>query len=154
MNESKANQRQIGGTHYKTSYEHWDFVRDAGLRYLDGCATKYLARWRKKDGRKDLEKALHYVDKMREEVYAPTSAPYFQQHTARCAERFADVNELTLEERACLLLICEKTEQSLTQANILIRLLLDDSATADGVTREDTTGQDHPFGYQAEKEAP
>ena len=60
----KVNSRQIGGDHYKTSYEHWDLAVNIPLGYLEGCATKYVARWRKKDGLKDLQKALHYLDKL------------------------------------------------------------------------------------------
>ena len=105
---SEANKRQIGGTHYKTSYEHWDMVLDAGLGYLDGCATKYVARWRKKDGAKDLEKALHYVEKLIE-THALGDVP---KHQARgCAEKFAEINGLDFTERACLIMICEKTQK-------------------------------------------
>lgn len=58
-----ANERQVGGDHYKGGYEHWDFALDAGLGYLLGCATKYVSRWRQKNGVQDLEKALHYLQK-------------------------------------------------------------------------------------------
>lgn len=39
-------------------------LSNTGMDYLAGNATKYVSRWRKKDGIKDLEKALHYVDKL------------------------------------------------------------------------------------------
>src|SRR6185369_13146900 len=61
---SNANSRQVGGDHYKTEIEHWDFVESNGIGYLEGCATKYVTRARKKNGRQDLEKAVHYVDKI------------------------------------------------------------------------------------------
>ena len=62
-----ANKRQHGGDHYKNGgTEHWDLVERYGIGYLEGCATKYVARWRKKGGVEDLEKALHYVDKLME----------------------------------------------------------------------------------------
>lgn len=62
-----ANDRQVGGTHYKASYIHWDFVLAVGMQYLEGNATKYLARWNKKGvALLDLEKALHYVEKLDE----------------------------------------------------------------------------------------
>ena len=59
------NDKQVGGSHYQSEYQHWDFVR-LGLhgRYLEGCATKYVSRWRDKGGAQDLEKALHYVEKI------------------------------------------------------------------------------------------
>lgn len=68
-----ALERQVGGNHYKTTYEHWTLVEKTGMGYLAGCATKYVARWRKKNGVLDLEKARHYLQKLREEV--STSGP-------------------------------------------------------------------------------
>ncbi len=60
-----ANQRQVGGDHYKNgALEHWDLIERHGIGYLEGCATKYIARWRKKNGLQDLEKADHYVQKL------------------------------------------------------------------------------------------
>lgn len=61
-----ANDIQIGGEHYKGDYQHWDWMIDIRLGYLEGCATKYLSRWRKKNGLQDLEKACHYVTKIKE----------------------------------------------------------------------------------------
>lgn len=62
---NNANNKQVGGQHYQSMYQHWDFVRLClGGRYLEGCVTKYVARWRKKNGLQDLEKALHYLDKI------------------------------------------------------------------------------------------
>ena len=58
-----ANDYQIGGDHYKIGYEHWDFVIDTKLHYLLACATKYIARWRAKNGIEDLKKAPHYLAK-------------------------------------------------------------------------------------------
>jgi len=61
---TKANDRQVGGDHYKGSdYQHWDFANDIKMLYLPGVASKYVARWRKKNGVEDLEKAVHYLDK-------------------------------------------------------------------------------------------
>ena len=55
---------QVGGSHYQAPYQHWDWVAETGLGYLEGNATKYLARFRKKQGRQDLEKAGSYVQKL------------------------------------------------------------------------------------------
>lgn len=61
---ASANARQHGGDHYKGSeYEHWDWVSECRLHYLAGCASKYVFRWRKKNGAEDLKKAHHYIDK-------------------------------------------------------------------------------------------
>lgn len=58
-----ANERQVGGQHYKTRIEHWDFVDANDLDYFQGQITKYVARWRDKGGVEDLRKARHFLDK-------------------------------------------------------------------------------------------
>lgn len=60
-----ANEKQVAGTHYKTTgIQHWDLIHDNDVGYLAGNATKYLCRFRRKGGAQDLQKALHYVEKM------------------------------------------------------------------------------------------
>lgn len=62
---ARANDHQIGGSHYKDyKYETWDVILDWNLGYLDGNAVKYLSRWRLKGGLQDLKKARHYIDKL------------------------------------------------------------------------------------------
>jgi hypothetical protein len=59
-----ANAKQIQGSHYQTSIQPWDAITDWELGFLDGCAVKYLARWRKKGGVDDLRKAVHFIEKL------------------------------------------------------------------------------------------
>ena len=56
---------QVGGDHYEAAYQHWDWAPETGLPYLEGCATKYLDRWRKKDGLEGLKKAISYLEKVK-----------------------------------------------------------------------------------------
>ena len=78
---TSANAKQVGGNHYKTGgVQHWDLVHDYRVPYLAGNATKYLTRFRNKNGVQDLEKSMHYVDKMLEKasvetLYATCSDP-------------------------------------------------------------------------------
>lgn len=61
-----ANDTQVGGSHYNkhsNDQQHWDWVIDNNIPYTLGCATKYLFRWRDKNGIEDLKKARHYVQK-------------------------------------------------------------------------------------------
>ena len=58
-----ANDRQVGGSHYKITYQPWDFFCDIDLHFLPANALKYISRWREKDGIKDLNKAVHYLEK-------------------------------------------------------------------------------------------
>jgi hypothetical protein len=99
-----ANSYQVGGQHYKTTYEHWDMVLNTGMRYLEGQATKYLSRWRKKNGMEDLRKALHYVNKLIEaygtgRAKAPGPHPTYDK-VLRDVESFGQANGLSPEEVA------------------------------------------------------
>ena len=97
-----ANDIQIGGTHYKDrEYEHWDFVCDTGIHYLKGCATKYVSRWRDKNGLQDLEKSLHYIDKSMEKRIRPMD---FTAEGSIALRKFA--NQHPPEERAIIYHIC------------------------------------------------
>lgn len=62
---TQANSRQVGGSHYKApgKTEHWDIVAQHDLDYFQGQITKYVMRWKKKNGLQDLEKARHFLDK-------------------------------------------------------------------------------------------
>jgi len=58
-----ANARQVGGEHYKNPIQHWDWVASNDLDYFQGQITKYVARWKLKNGVEDLNKALHFLEK-------------------------------------------------------------------------------------------
>lgn len=61
----KANEGQVGGKHYKTQkIQHWDFVLESGLPYMEAQIVKYLSRWQQKGGREDIQKALHFLEKL------------------------------------------------------------------------------------------
>lgn len=60
-----ANNKQVSGSHYKDkAVQPWDFIVQNGIGYLDGCAIKYLSRWRDKGGVDDLRKAVHFIEKL------------------------------------------------------------------------------------------
>jgi hypothetical protein len=60
----QANDRQVGGDHYGGGeMQHWDVVHIFELDYFQGQITKYLFRWKKKGGVKDLQKAAHFLEK-------------------------------------------------------------------------------------------
>ena len=68
----KASDRQVGGNHYRTKsggVGHWDYCISVNVPYLEGCASKYLTRWRNKNGLQDLEKSLHYVERRIEAIH-------------------------------------------------------------------------------------
>tara|TARA_R110000823_G_scaffold65859_11_gene154524 strand:- start:286 stop:762 length:477 start_codon:yes stop_codon:yes gene_type:complete len=64
-----TNDRQIGGEHYKHSeIQHWDWAWKARLDSFQYPITKYVARWKNKNGFEDLDKAVHYLEKYIEVV--------------------------------------------------------------------------------------
>jgi hypothetical protein len=59
----RANSTQVGGDHYQSPIQHWDWVASNNLDYFQGQITKYVFRWKKKGGVQDLEKARHFLNK-------------------------------------------------------------------------------------------
>ena len=59
-----ANNKQVGGSHYKAPIECWDYILANDIGYLEGTAIKYLTRWRKKNGIEDIQKAIHFLEKL------------------------------------------------------------------------------------------
>lgn len=96
-----TNEMQVGGQHYKVQMEHWDWVEAHKIGYLEGCATKYITRHRKKDGLKDLQKAQHYVEKMLElflNKRRVNSGLEINDELMALDSAFCSANELTPEE--------------------------------------------------------
>jgi hypothetical protein len=72
MDTQNANEKQVDGTHYRTrkgGVQHWDICIEENVPNLEYAASKYLTRWRKKNGLKDLEKVLHYLEKRIESIH-------------------------------------------------------------------------------------
>lgn len=72
-----ANDRQVGGVHYRRrdgGEQHWDRVHRLGLDYFQGQITKYVERWKNKNGLEDLRKAQHFLDKYIELVESEQAA--------------------------------------------------------------------------------
>ena len=60
---TSANSRQVGGAHYRSAIQHWDWCAANDLDYFQGQITKYVARWKEKNGFEDLLKAQHFLEK-------------------------------------------------------------------------------------------
>ena len=71
-NAVSANEIQIGGDHYKSKkVQPWDAMEcwmspEQFEGFLRGNVIKYIARYKDKDGMKDVQKARHYLDKLLE----------------------------------------------------------------------------------------
>jgi len=99
-----ANEVQHDGSHYRnrdSNYQHWDLVADTGMGYFEAQITRYIARWRFKEGALDVEKALHYAQKMSElikEGRYPTRQVPQREDAMVLLEAFAIKQKLTREE--------------------------------------------------------
>lgn len=86
------NERQVGGQHYQSSIQHWDFVSTNSMSYLGSQVTKYAVRWRKKNGIQDVEKSIHFLEKMIDSAEKP-------MHEIGLEEFFAANPDLSPDER-------------------------------------------------------
>lgn len=57
---------QVGGEHYKLPIQPIEYIHANKLNYIEGCVIKYITRWRNKNGIEDLDKAIHYVELLKE----------------------------------------------------------------------------------------
>lgn len=125
---------QVGGDHYSAinGYEHWDWAIDTGLGYLDGCATKYISRWWKKNGIQDLLKARTYILKMItnfDAVYALSIEP--PHNIDKLNANFQKANQLPdLEYEICCILSDWQTKDQLEFAVLLLDRLIQDAQKA------------------------
>lgn len=114
MTSSDANARQVGGSHYKgEGTQHWDMVAGAGLGYFPAQITRYLCRYRLKNGQQDMQKAIHYTEKMAELVAAGK----------------LDVRQLGWQERSVVLMFCCSNE--LTREERMLILYAASARTVD-----------------------
>ena len=55
--------KQVDGGHYKDlKILPIEYIHANNIPFAEGCAIKYLTRWRAKGGVKDLEKAKHFIE--------------------------------------------------------------------------------------------
>lgn len=119
-----ANERQVGGDHYRkkgTEIQHWDYAEMKGYDKFQYVITKYVERWRDKNGIVDLEKALHYLEKYIEvEKLKPQALTY-------CLKRKTELRPFPIRKMPPKV---QRLEERLP----------------------DLTGQKHPFGWDKRNE--
>ena len=63
-------EKQVGGNHYaKMKIQPAQFINENGLQFAEGNAIKYICRHSAKGKRKDIEKAIHYLEMILERDY-------------------------------------------------------------------------------------
>lgn len=83
-----ANDRQVGGEHYKKGgEEHWDRAWRLNYDPFQYIITKWVERWKDKGGLEDLKKAQHALEKYIE-VNDPNKQP-LEMQSMRSESAFA-----------------------------------------------------------------
>ena len=64
--------KQIAGTHYmKMVIQPAEFINKNNLPFAEGNAIKYICRHSAKGGIEDVNKAIHYLEMIKERDYKP-----------------------------------------------------------------------------------
>ena len=134
MAYTDVNQKQVGGTHYnQVKTQHWDLMLLNHVPYLEAQITKYVTRWKKKHGVQDVEKSIHYLEKLQDalgkgEIPYPTaeltSAQAPRVVPAKNFEEFIDENRIgDIEKTIFVLLLTYTTADELDRVGILLKHL-------------------------------
>ena len=67
IKEKDALDNQVGGAHYKDMpFQPIEFITANNLGFCEGNAIKYICRYKSKGGIQDLDKAIHYIQLLKE----------------------------------------------------------------------------------------
>jgi hypothetical protein len=121
---SAANERQVAGDHYRAGLQHWDLMAHNHVGYFEAQITKYITRWKKKNGVQDVEKSIHYHEKLTELLQdGVLSLPIPRE------EKFLDAFKVTnalgdIEYTIFHLLLTYTTMDELYRVGVLLQHLL------------------------------
>jgi len=108
MATSAADARQPGGAHYnETQFQHWNLASTFKLGYFEGQITKYTDRHRRKHGALDLDKAIHFTEKLIEEACEGRALPMHSGYDGEMMDAFFKARrDLRPVESQVILTIC------------------------------------------------
>ena len=60
--------RQVGGEHYRNDFkiQPIEFITANKLSFIQASIIKYICRFDKKNGKEDIDKAIHYCELLKE----------------------------------------------------------------------------------------
>tara|TARA_R100000482_G_C5032975_1_gene104902 strand:+ start:19 stop:303 length:285 start_codon:yes stop_codon:yes gene_type:complete len=59
--------KQVGGSHYKNfKIQPIEFITANNLSFIQASIIKYICRYDKKNGKEDIDKAIHYCELLKE----------------------------------------------------------------------------------------
>jgi len=60
-------EKQVGGDHYNMAIQPIEFIVANDISYREANVIKYVVRHKKKNGKEDILKAMHYLEMILEE---------------------------------------------------------------------------------------
>jgi hypothetical protein len=71
VSELESMFKQVGGTHYMyMPIQPAEFINKNKLLFAEGNAIKYICRHSQKGGIQDIDKAIHYLEMVKERDYS------------------------------------------------------------------------------------
>ena len=70
--EMDAKSRQVDGDHYQLPIQPIDFIVKNNIPFREANVIKYIVRHQNKNGTKDIEKAMHYLQMILEDYDVTT----------------------------------------------------------------------------------
>jgi hypothetical protein len=67
--EMDAKSRQVDGNHYQLPIQPIDFIVKNNIPFREANVIKYIVRHQNKNGKKDIEKAMHYLQMILEDYH-------------------------------------------------------------------------------------
>lgn len=83
--------KQVGGAHYKSmGIQPVEFAHANKLDFFQGSVVKYVTRFRTKNGKADLEKAIHFLEMLIQLEYTdPETNKLERIETSTCKQNTA-----------------------------------------------------------------
>lgn len=67
--KQKASEMEVGGSHYQMEIQPVEFITRNKIPFIEGNVIKYVCRHRRKNGVEDIDKAIHYLQLLKELEY-------------------------------------------------------------------------------------
>lgn len=61
--------KQVGGSHYELPIQPIEYIVKNNLSYMEGNVVKYVTRHKEKNGVEDINKAIQYLEMIKELHY-------------------------------------------------------------------------------------
>ena len=136
--EKSALDEQVGGDHYKKlGVQPVEFISAINANFFQGNVIKYVTRYKDKNGIKDLEKAKHYLELMKE-LKPQTDTKLHGDYIMAAIVNYSTSNNLgTLETDIIIATAYKNREESISDENIDIAIGLIDTLIKDMATQVD-----------------